>query len=93
MLEGWLELMDQAYKAVAYLELENPQEYAKLIKHIKIETLFPRYAICTLHEASYTPTEMLKMRQEFKADGDELGLIQQMEHGYITDIYKQWGLM
>ena len=93
MLEGWLELMDQAYKAVAYLELENPQEYAKLIKHIKIETLFPRYAICTLHEASYTPTEMLIMRQEFKADGDELGLIQQMEHGYITDVYKQWGLM
>ncbi len=92
LLDGWLEDMDKAYKAVAHLELENPVLWRKYVKHIKIETLFPRYAICTLHEASYTSAEIRQLREEFKKDGDELGLVQHMEHGYITDMYKQWGL-
>ena len=37
MLEDWLALMDKAEKAVAYLELENPTLYKKIIKHIKIQ--------------------------------------------------------
>lgn len=93
LLEHWLSIMDKAYKEVAYLELENPELYKKLVKHIKIETLFPRYALCTLHENSFTASEMLQMRKEFKADGDELGLLQHEEHDYITSVYKQWGLL
>ncbi len=93
MLEHWLAMMDKAYKEVAYLELQDPELYAKLVKHIKIETLFPRYALCTLHENSFTASEMLEMRKAFKTDGDELGLLQQEEHDYITSIYKQWGLL
>lgn len=94
MLENWLDMMDKAYKAVGYLELTDPALYQKLVKHIKIETLFPRYALCTLHasDGSYTASEMQKMREEFKKDGDELGLLQHEEHDYITSIYKQWGL-
>ena len=93
MLEGWLAMMDRAYKAVGYLELEDPALYRKLVKHIKIESLFPRYALCTLHESSYTASELLKLRKEFKADGDELGLVEHKEHDYITTIYKEWGLI
>lgn len=93
LLEGWLELIDKAYKAVAYLETENPAEYAKLVKHIKIETLFPRYALCTLHEASYTKSQITELRIAFKKDADELGIVEQMEHGNIvSDIYAMWGL-
>lgn len=93
MLEDWLALMDKAKKSVAYLELESPALYRKLVKHIDIETLFPKYALCTLHESSYTASALLEMRREFKALGDELGLLQQEEHDYITTIYKQWGLI
>lgn len=93
MLEDWLDMLEKAKKAVAYLELENPELYEKLIKHIEIEELFPKYAICTLHEDSYTASEMLAMRKEFKELGDKLGLIEHKEHDYITTIYKQWGLM
>lgn len=93
MLEDWLALMDKAEKAVAYLELENPTLYKKIIKHIKIETLFPKYALCTLHEGTYTSSQILKLRLEFKADADELGLVQHQEHDYITSVYKQWGIL
>lgn len=93
MLENWLDIMDKAEKSVAYLELENPELYQKLVKHIKIEELFPKYALCTLHESSYTSSAMLEMRKEFKVQADELGLLQHKEHDYITTIYKQWGLI
>ena len=93
LLEGWLEDMDKAYKAVAHLELENPALWRKYVKHIKIETLFPQYALCTLHEASYTATEIRKLREAFKVDADELGLVQDTEHRYVTETYKRWGLM
>lgn len=93
MLEDWLDKLEKAKKAVSYLELKNPELYEKLIKHIEIEELFPKYAICTLHEDSYTASEMLAMRKEFKVLGDKLGLIEHKEHDYITTIYKQWGLM
>ena len=77
---------------MAYLELENPELYQKLVKHIKIETLFPKYALCTLHESTYTQTELRKLRLDFKAVADELGLVEQKEHGNISDVYKQWGI-
>ncbi len=93
MLDDWLDIMDKAKKSVAYLELQNPELYEKLIKHIEIEELFPKYALCTLHESSYTASEMLEMRKEFKALGDKLGLVEHKEHDYITSIYKQWGLI
>ena len=93
MLEDWLDLMEKAKKSVAYLELESPALYRKLIKHINIESLFPKYALCTLHESSFTDSAMLAMRKEFKDLADELGLLQQEEHDYITTIYKQWGLI
>lgn len=93
MLEGWLELMDKAYKEIAHLEIDDPAEYEKLVKHIKIETLFPRFALCTLHEASYTSSEMKALRSEFKKDADELGLVEYNQNGYFTDLYKMWGLI
>ena len=93
MLEGWLKLMDQAYKEISHLEIENPSEYEKLVKHIKIEELFPRFALCTLHEASYTSSEIKEMRSEFKKDADKLGLVEYCERGYFSDMYKMWGLI
>lgn len=93
MLEDWLDLMNNAKKSLVYLELENPVLYQKLIKHIEIEELFPKYALCTLHESSYTSSAMLQMRKDFKIQADRLGLLQHEEHDYITTIYKQWGLI
>lgn len=94
LLDGWLELMDEAKKAVAYLETTDPQLYAKFIKHIDIERLFPRYALCTLHATSYKTSELYAMRAAFKKDADALGIVEQMEHGNIVnDIYAMWGLV
>ena len=85
--------MDKAYKAVAYLELQDPELHARLVKHIKIETMFPKFALCTLHEASYTSTQMHEMRVAFMNDAMELGLVDYREHdGKFDTLFSAWGL-
>lgn len=93
LLENWLDKMDKAYKAVAYLELQDPELHARLVKHIKIETMFPKFALCTLHEASYTSTQMHEMRVAFMNDAMELGLVDYREHdGKFDTLFSAWGL-
>lgn len=90
LLEGWIDAMNGEINRLA---AEDAVKNAKLIKHIKIERLFPTYAICTLHEASYTQSEMKAMRLAFKADAEELGLKEVMEHGGdVNGVYTQWGI-
>lgn len=97
MLENWLRMMDKAYKAIAHYETEDPELYAKLYKHIRIETLFPQYALCTLHETSYSETELYELRSNFKKDADALGVKEFREGDYakdnVTQTYRQWGLI
>lgn len=93
LLEGWLAKMEKAKKAVAHLQLENPQLYQKYVKHIKIETLFPNFALCDLHAESYTDSELRQLRLSFKADATELGLVDTREHdGKLPDLYARWGI-
>ncbi len=93
MLLGWLEQMEAAEKAILHYKNSDPVKYAKLHKHILIETLFPRYALCDLHADTYTNSEILALRTAFKKDGDALGLIEHMEHHYISEKYEEWGLL
>lgn len=92
MLLNWLSQMDEAEKAIAHYKVSDPVKYAKLHKHILIETLFPRYALCDLHADTYSSSEITALRKAFKEDGDSLGLIEHMEHHYITEKYEEWGI-
>ncbi|MBO5363587.1 MAG: DUF4838 domain-containing protein [Clostridia bacterium] len=93
LLEGWLADMDKACKSVAYLQLENPALYEKYIKHIEIEMLFPKFALCDLHAESYTTSQIREMRLEFKELATKLGLVDIQEHdGKLPDLYSRWGI-
>ncbi len=92
LLLRWLDQMNEAEKAIAHYKTSEPIKYARLHKHILIETLFPRYALCDLHADTYSNSEITALRKAFKADGDSLGLIEHMEHHYITEKYEEWGI-
>ncbi len=92
LLLSWLDEMNEAEKAIAHYKTTEPEKYARLHKHILVETLFPRYALCDLHADTYSSSEILALRKAFKKDGDELGLMEHMEHHYITEKYEEWGI-
>ena len=73
-LLGWLDLCEQAKTAVAKYKVSDPVLYETLIKHITIETIFPRWMICQYYTGYYHAAEIQEMRQKFVNDYTILGI-------------------
>lgn len=93
-LEGYLTLIDKAYDAISEIRYSDPEKYAVLKDHILLESLFPRYALCTLFADSYQKNELMTMRRAFKADADYFKYDRDYETtANITSIYESWGIL
>lgn len=92
MLVNWLDKMDSAYKAVEKYKTSDASLYKILQKHILIETMFPRFALCNLHGGTYTPEELRQLRLFFKKDAESIGMVEHMEHYFINVVYSSWGI-
>ncbi|MBO6263125.1 MAG: DUF4838 domain-containing protein [Clostridia bacterium] len=93
LTESWLKLIDEAYEKIAHFELEDPTLYKKLVKRIKIESIFMRYLECTLYAYSYSPEELKEIRTSFCNDCIELDIFDYREHdGDMSVIFAGWGL-
>ena len=91
-LQGWLDLCDQAYLAVEKYKNTDPELYQVLVKHIKIETLFPRFMICEYYSAYYTPEEKQAMRVSFYEDCTALDYQYYAEGIFIQSWFEKWGV-
>ncbi len=92
MLVNWLDKMDSAYKAIEKYKTSDSSLYKILQKHILIETMFPRFALCNLHGGTYTPEELRQLRLSFKKDAESIGMVEHMEHYFINVVYSSWGI-
>ena len=92
LLLNWLAKMDEAYKIIEKYKNTDTALYNTLRKHILIETMFPKYALCDLHANTYTDDEILQMRLDFKKDATEIGMVEHMEHYFIDVKYAEWGI-
>ena len=91
-LQGWLDLCDKAYLAVEKHKNTNPDLYKVLVKHIKIETLFPRFMICEYYSDYYTPADKQAMRVAFYEDCKELDYQYYAEGVPIQSWFVKWGV-
>ncbi len=90
-VKGWADLCETAYQKAT-------SEAAK--RHIKIESIFPRMALCQMW--TYKKWGLLKSigeknwkayRQSFKNDCEVLGITTYRESGVTLDyFYEQWGI-
>jgi len=93
-LEKYLTLIDKAYDAISKIRYTEPEKYAVLKEHICLESLFPRYALCTLFSDSYQKGELMEMRRAFKADADYFGYDRDYETtANINSVYESWGIL
>ena len=91
-LLGWLELCEQAKMAVAKYKATDPNLYETLIKHITIETIFPRWMICNYYTGYYQALEMQEMRQKFVNDCTVLGIKNYSEAEKLINHTSLWGV-
>ncbi len=93
MMERWMDLCNQAYKAIEKTKIEDPEMYQVYKDHILIETLFPRYVLCMLHDAQFDSEVLFEMRKEFIADCQYLKCKKVGSYTItIEELAKSWGV-
>ena len=93
IIEHWLELFDEAYAAIEKYKTTDAALYEKLYEHILLESLFPRYVMCTLHTGSMSAETLKNMRQQFYVDATSLGVTRYKEYHDLSNLYVAWGIM
>lgn len=91
-LQSWLSLCDKAYEAIEKYKTSDPELYKTLEKHIKIETLFPRFMICEYYSGFYTSADIQAERQSFYDDCQELSYQYYAENVPISTWFTKWGV-
>lgn len=91
-LDHWMDLIDEAYAAIESIRYTEPERYATLSRHIKNESIFPRFALLTLYFGSYSAATLQQMRLDFKADCNELNIKWQSQNESLDILYTQWGI-
>lgn len=91
-IDGMLNLFDEAYAKIAYLQKANPMLYEQLYNRICTETLVYRYMNITYHSTYYTDVELLELKKSFKADAQRVGLTHNIEWQSIETLYTNWGV-
>ena len=93
LIESWLGLIDEAYEKVEHYKNEDAALYEKLCTRIKLESIFMRFVQCTILSYTYSADTLQQMRQSFKEDCAELGIVEYREHeGELTALYSSWGI-
>ena len=91
-LDGWLDLCDEAYAKIEGLKTADPERYEIIAKYIKLETIFPRFALLRLYKGSFTTSEFTVAATSFKKDCEELNIRYLNEAGTLDFIFNQWGV-
>ena len=74
LLEGWLELIDEAYKAIEPLRSSNPSLHETLTDRINLESLSFRFMLIGMYSIYYSENEVERMKKSFAADCLNLGV-------------------
>lgn len=90
VVNRWLGLIDDAYAAVEKYRDTDPDLYEKLVEHIKIESLSPRFMAIRLHGNDYSTNTLNRMKAEFRADCAEYGFDLLREHESLESTVADW---
>lgn len=91
LLEEMVGIINEAYAKIEKYKNTDPTLYANLVKRIKKESIFPRYALC-VHFGDYY-SNIDEMRTEFKNDWNELGFtIYKESDGEMQSVFDGWGI-
>ncbi len=91
-LEGWMNKINLALQSVEKYKGVDDEKYNMLVRHIKIESVFPRFVLCSLYSGMYDDATLLQMRKSLRDDCLELGIERSAEYAMIDTTFKSWGL-
>ena len=91
-LDGWMQLIDEAYALIEPLKTVNPSQYTTLYNNINLESMFPRWALLRLYSKTYTDIEFKQAATKFKEDCGLHGIHTHKEGDAIGSVFADWGV-
>ena len=91
-LDGYMAYIDEAYKLIAPLEKEDPDEYYTMCLKLELESVFPRYALLRLYPTTFTDAEFKEAAASLKATCATLGIKANRERALIESVFTSWGV-
>ncbi len=94
VLDGWMDIIDEAYDSIADLQDTDGTLYRALEDRIKLESLSIRYLLIEIHGSTYTSNQLYRMKSEFKLDATKLGMDRYKErNGALNFLWSEWGVL
>lgn len=93
LLEHWLALIDKAYEAAEAYK-DDKALYESMIRRIKKESMFPRYALIEFYSGTYSVDVLEEMMLSFKEDAQKLSFsrVSESTGGDMPLVYERWGI-
>lgn len=91
-LDHWMEYIAEAYSAIGKYKAEDGELYTSLERHIRLESIFLRYALISLHGGSYSDATLRELRLAFRDDCAELSVTMLNETSSLASVFSGWGL-
>ena len=93
VINGYMNLINEAYEAIEEAKVVDDKNYGVYKQHILIESLFPRFVLCTTYAENQSKSDLVEMRKQFVTDYYALGNVSHQETINITEIFvKEWGI-
>lgn len=92
MINTFMSLIEQSYAAIEHYQEVDAEMYTMLYDHITIESLFPRYVLCTTYADTFNREELKTMRADFAEDFYAYGNTTHQEHYLIDAVFSSWNL-
>ena len=91
-LEKCMEYIEEAYKAIEPIKDKDAELYQKLHNRINIESISIRYLLIDIYGATFTDSQLLEMKLQFKKDAEKLDITHLAETVLITTLWNNWGI-
>ena len=91
-LDYYLGLIEKSYQAIEKYKTTDVELYEILNKHIKLESMFPRFALLRLYSKSYNSIEFESLTKQFKNDCNYFNITMLSEHVTLDNVFTSWGV-
>lgn len=92
LLDRWVGLINEAYNLVEKYKSTDRVLYESLIFNIKLESIFPRFALLNHYSGRYSAETLATLRSEFKADCNSLNVSYLNENTTMESLFTSWGI-
>ncbi|MBQ8685739.1 MAG: DUF4838 domain-containing protein [Clostridia bacterium] len=92
LLNGWLDIYDEAYAAIEKYKATDKVLYDRIYNAINLETLSYRYLLIQYFPESFTKSELREAKLAWRLDANTLRFTMYKETEPILTLYKEWGI-